>query len=611
MPPTPAIKNQGQCIGYHSEFEYTPDRPKQLTLDLLSTQTVDSVVLVPATLPANPRTASSYGFPKRFTLEIDDDPSFQNATPIADFSGEDFPDPGPLPVAFPHTGPPARYLRLTVHRLGGDSNGFFFALGEIFVFGSGRNLLSGMGNPGILTSDSFGSIPTWRKMNAIDGQSSLGPAVGSRKSPSFGWRAHSSPSETSEQWVCIRLDSPQPIDEIRIHPAQPSAFPWGSSYAFPRRFVVEGSLSEGFEHPVPLLQATQSDFPVPGTSPVCVRAKGRSFQFLRVKAVRLSEVKLLFECAFSEIEVFSQGRNIARGAAVTASSSDEILPWGAATLTDGFTSEFELVDQQGWLEALSLRRTLEAEARQRESALARQRARFSLWLERGLFTLLLGLGLGVAGHFWRARLARRREIQALRERIARDLHDEIGSNLGTIAMLSQMSLESPLTDPQLKTDLTEIGSVAQRSVDAIRDLVWLLKRESARRADLLAEMQITAQSLLHGIPCTFSADSPTLPAEFPFELRRNLFLAFKEILHNAAKHSRATSVRIHLAASSNRLQLEVCDDGRGFDPASIKPGVGLPSLEARAASAGGSLLLESAPGQGTRIRFELPILPRR
>lgn len=133
-------------------------------------------------------------------------------------------------------------------------------------------------------------------------------------------------------------------------------------------------------------------------------------------------------------------------------------------------------------------------------------------------------------------------------------------------MLSQMVLETAPEDPQMRTDVRQIGAVANQSIESMRDLVWLLKQDSAGRADFLAELWITAQTLLRGIPWEFSADEHLLPNPLPFDLRRILFLAFKGILHNSAKHAGARHVWIQLTADARNLLLSVQDDGAGFDP---------------------------------------------
>lgn len=608
LPQPPSRDTQGASIGYHSEFSGAAETEKKLEVDLGESRPIGSVVIIPARIPGTVGDLKAYGFPLRFRVEQSESATFENPEILAEFTGADFPDPGRFPVCVQAGGASGRFVRLVVTKLNGRAGQHFYAIGELMVFGTdGRSLSTGLADGAVKPTDSFGNAPLWLKRLATDGLSSLGMATGAPPSPAFGWRAIPSENRAETAWVSLDLGRPIAVDEIRLHPAQPRSFPAGVGYAFPVRFVVEGDVTPEFAHPRVFLSSENTDYPNPGTNAVCLRRKHPPLRYLRVRATQLPVIKLLAQCALAEIEVFSEGKNVALGAAVTASSSDEQSPWGAAALTDGFNSEARLVDLQKWLAALSERRVLEDTQRQTQAILARQRQSFALWVESGLAALAGAAGLGALSFWWRTRQARQRDLQLLRQRIARDLHDEIGSNLGTIAMLSQMALETAPEDPQMRDDIRQIGAVANQSVESMRDLVWLLKQDSAGRADFLAELRITAQTLLRGIPWEFSADEHLLPNPLPFDLRRNLFLAFKEILHNAAKHAGARHVRIQLTADARNLLLIVRDDGAGFDPQKAVTGVGLPSLQARAANSGGRVFFESAPGKGATVRFDIPI----
>lgn len=611
LAPASPLDNQGVCIGYHSEFSVSADTKKEFRLDLNTVQAIDSVVLVPAQILGVDGSLTGYGFPQRFRVEIAEEGSFKAPKVLGDFTPADFPNPGRLPVALDAGGVKARFVRVVVTRLAGGSNHWFFALGEVFVFGGERNLALGLLGMNIDPTDSFGNPPAWLKSNSVDGQSGLGPAVDTGGSPTIGWRSESSETEAKSPWVCLDLGRAVSLDEVRIHPAQPQDSPRGAGYAFPKGVVIEGALGADFTSPVLLFQTGGLELPVSGGNPVCVRVAHSPVRYLRVTGKKLRVIRDRFECAFSEIEAFSEGLNVALGAGVTTSSSVDDAQWSASALTDGYNSNGRLVPLRSWLEELSQRRTLEESARSLQSFLTRRETQWLSALGRiyevaGITILLLA-----ALFWWRSRAARARDLELLRQRIARDLHDEIGSNLGTISMLSQMALESHPPDPQTRSDILEMGSLAAHSVGAIRDLVWLLKHESARIADFVAEMKITAGPLLQGIDWELEADTGSLPSSMSFTLRRDIFMAFKEILHNAAKHANASRIRIQLSASGQRIRLSVTDNGQGFDTERVQGGIGLGSLKARAAAAGGEVRFQSRPEEGTLVVFELPLQPQR
>lgn len=205
----------------------------------------------------------------------------------------------------------------------------------------------------------------------------------------------------------------------------------------------------------------------------------------------------------------------------------------------------------------------------------------------------------VSVHHWR--VARVRTLERLRLRIARDLHDEVGSNLSSIVLLSRMS------PPPVSRELTEIRQVAEETIEALREIVWLINPEHDRLDHLLRRMEEVARPMLRGVEYGFLTDG--LPREAPLSLacRQNLLPMFKEILHNAVRHGRPKRVEIRWRRENRSLVLEVRDDGQGFNPAAVRPGNGLRNLRRRAAELNGLLLVESAPGRGTTVTLRFPL----
>jgi len=210
----------------------------------------------------------------------------------------------------------------------------------------------------------------------------------------------------------------------------------------------------------------------------------------------------------------------------------------------------------------------------------------------------------VAGSAWlafRLRLARLHELARLRGRIAGDLHDEIGSNLGGIILLSELAQQATALPPDARASLQEINVTAQRSATAMRDIVWFLNPDFDTLADMVARMREFAATLLGGVACEFAVPDLALAPNLPLEFRRNVFFAFKEILHNIVKHAEASRVSIRLEVSGRQFTMCVQDNGRGFDAAQATSGHGLRSLRRRAAELGGQITAESSPGKGTTV----------
>ncbi|OYW28157.1 MAG: hypothetical protein B7Z47_06055 [Chthoniobacter sp. 12-60-6] len=136
--------------------------------------------------------------------------------------------------------------------------------------------------------------------------------------------------------------------------------------------------------------------------------------------------------------------------------------------------------------------------------------------------------------------------------------------------------------------------------------MWFISPGAVTRAELVARMRESAPALLGGIVCEFSAPAALREGRCPLEFARNVWLIFKEALHNAARHSGAARVTIRVAEPDGGFELEVRDDGRGFVESEVEPGNGLLNLRRRAADLGDALRIASEPGRGTTVHLLIP-----
>lgn len=204
---------------------------------------------------------------------------------------------------------------------------------------------------------------------------------------------------------------------------------------------------------------------------------------------------------------------------------------------------------------------------------------------------------------YRVRVARLLEIERLRLRIASDLHDGVGSNLSSIALLSEMLQQRTRTDGLERRQLERISRAAGETIGALREIIWLVDPEHDNVADLVARMRATAADLLAGIDLHFDAAEPVVHRRLGPLFVRHSFLLYKEALHNVAKHARASRVRIVVRADANEFRFRIEDDGAGYREAEVEGGHGLNSMRRRADACGGELTIESARGSGTRLTF--------
>jgi signal transduction histidine kinase len=220
------------------------------------------------------------------------------------------------------------------------------------------------------------------------------------------------------------------------------------------------------------------------------------------------------------------------------------------------------------------------------------------WWFKVAGAVLVITGLGAIYSF---RTVRSRHIEKLRMRIAADLHDEIGSSIGSISLLARkIHKTAPLTEEQSK-DLGSIHRIAGQTANSIRDIVWFINPEYDTVQDLVLRMKDVAGTMLSTIPFQFVGPKENLTKKLPLDFRREIFLIFKEALANVIKHSRATSVCIQFSEDDGVWQLRIVDNGVGFDAGASYSGNGLKNLRRRAEKIDGTLLITSQPGTGAEL----------
>lgn len=246
-------------------------------------------------------------------------------------------------------------------------------------------------------------------------------------------------------------------------------------------------------------------------------------------------------------------------------------------------------------------------------ALVAFRVRAPLWRRPWFLALVLALGGGAGLWLHRQRVARLVALQQVRARIATDLHDDVGAGLSQIALLAEVAhRRAGDTDAQLAGALDKIAEAARALVSAMSDMVWAIDPQRDSLQDLAQRMRRFASDVLSARDVGFRFDAPAggLALALPADVRRELYLIFKEAVNNVAKHSGCRRATLELRVEAGLLVLGVEDDGGGFDSALPSDGYGLASLRRRAGRLGAELTLQSQPGAGTRLRLRLPLRPR-
>jgi signal transduction histidine kinase len=200
-------------------------------------------------------------------------------------------------------------------------------------------------------------------------------------------------------------------------------------------------------------------------------------------------------------------------------------------------------------------------------------------------------------------------VQKVRDRIATDLHDDIGSSLTNINILSELSFRN-INRPEharkfLKRIAEEVGNTSQ----AMDDIIWNVNRNNDSVEETVNRMRRFAAELFDqsNIRYELHLDDAIHGKKMNMEQRRDVFLMYKEMLNNVYKHAGADSVTIIAKLKGNMLHIDVIDNGKAFDASAVTHRNGLKNLYQRTARWNGTIAIASKPGTGTEIHIALPL----
>jgi ligand-binding sensor domain-containing protein/signal transduction histidine kinase len=209
---------------------------------------------------------------------------------------------------------------------------------------------------------------------------------------------------------------------------------------------------------------------------------------------------------------------------------------------------------------------------------------------------------------YRARVRHLLELERERTRIAMDLHDEMGSRLGSIALLADVATQETLAETRRSHLLGQIAETAAEMGSSLTEIIWSLRRQTISLERVAQYLTAHGARLFPGPTPAFVTRFPAeWPAvDMPHATGRAVLLAGQEALHNSARHAQAGTVILQLEPLGRRWRLTVEDDGRGVrekDGPTIGEGFGLESMRRRAAEIGAALHIDGADGRGTTVQL--------
>jgi signal transduction histidine kinase len=279
---------------------------------------------------------------------------------------------------------------------------------------------------------------------------------------------------------------------------------------------------------------------------------------------------------------------------------------GADRMRDGKSGGHPILFLLDWLYRIERRNQLSSELEHLTGLRQSLELRWKrVWQLTGLGTALL-LALGAVSLAMVVVFQRQKALRKLKWRIARDLHDEVGSNLGSISLTAER-LEQDIREEGPREDLADLALLAREASASLRDVVWVIDQTTIRLPDLIQKLKERAERVLSGIDLSIELPAGCPDREVSLTFKRHLIMFFKEAVHNCARHSDASKVQIAFSVNSQQFKLVMHDNGCGFNPDGLQDGWGLESMQKRAKELDGEMVLQSQPGEGTMIALTVPL----
>lgn len=603
-------------FGYHSDYlpavEGVPEEPLW-TLDFdfgIRNRRILGVVLVPA-IDERSAELKGYAFPRRFRIWSINGRGERLEMQV-DWTTRDFPDPGMRPVLFrfpsefgmnPETISRKGY-RLEVFA-GHEDNGLeFFSLARAHLIRTGELHWPRR----VVVSSSFESAPYWSSKYLSSSRHTLGMPL-SAKDGSGGDLVWKLPASKLSQSMVIRveLEEGDQLGWVNLFPGQNPDGIDVPGYGFPKTIQISRLVKKIGKNSYRRFPLEGLPIPAnPGDNMVRLTDLGRTAGALEIACNDFPVYQGQAVFALGEIEILMRGRSLSRGRAVTMWSADFEDHPDLGVLVDGRVDGRNVLTLIDWIDQLAAGKPLEARLAMLETERVLLGERWQHVRQRVVIGLIILTLVGILTFVFLMLRGRKKAEMRLRRQIHSDLHDEVGSNLGSISIMAGQ-LEGLTKDVRTKAGLMDLALIAREACASLQEVVWVVDERKIRLPMLVHKLSERAERVLGA--AEFSVE---LPADCPDEVvsltfKRHLIMFFKEAVHNCARHALADQVKLVVSVEQRKLKVSLSDNGFGFDSSAPSAGWGLDSMKQRAEEMGGEMELASRPGGGTTIILEVPL----
>ncbi|MDB4766350.1 histidine kinase [bacterium] len=591
-------------LGWESQTFRDPAHNEWLQIELAQECVIQQVVLVPILSRNELGEIESDGFPIEFKILIGKS-SDDAGVEVASFTKADNLLPRIAPVVVPIRPTRGKWIRIEATKLmPRELDGkFLFQLSEVMVFSDEENVALGC-------KTSVSSV-TRNRVNKstrdealVDGFTPyLMTAAQGEGSKAFVGFFLTGPQVK----LTFDLGEPKRIHRIHLHAADRSQnVPQiqHSDYAMPNHFVVMGSHDADFSDAVKLFEYRKTSIYDSGPI-VMARFEPQECQFVRLialEAYKAPEAREAYRCiGFAEIEIFDEKQNLAAG--VIPTTDIQYVGRGQegrlSSLTDERNDFGRIISIKEWITQLSRRHDLTLEISMIKK-LVKDRYASQSRNFRSALGLIAFLILAIITTILIARSLRARETNQLKERFAADLHDEVGADLYTIALLSDLAKEEQSVPERLHSVLEEILCVSKEASASVRH-VTEAKTETpyVKLPDLMKQ---AAARIVIGIDHKIDIQGLELIESLRPQTRAHILLFFKECLVNVSRHADASALATTLKVAPKEVHLTIQDNGHGIPDSEeyLIP----PSLVRRAKLLGAKVDVQSSAERGTSIHLQ-------
>ncbi|WP_372845770.1 sensor histidine kinase [Pontiella sp.] len=597
-----SIRSGTGGIGYRSKFHTEEHHTEWVEIDFRAEYPLDEIMLVPVIRRDAQTGFQADGFPREFRLIAGTEDDLQGNV-IAEFFEEPRFLPRVAPLSIPCHGIKASWIRIETDWLSlrAFDERYVFQLAEIMAFSGPENvalhrLVHSRSNrrDGLAWDERFlvdGFVPYL--MDAALGEKSV--AFISR----FTTNIHPA--------LTIDLGETQAVSRLHLHAVDPSdVLPQAlaSDFGIPKRMHLDGANHADFSDAQTLLDLRFET--IYDMAPVMMWTFPETTnRYFRLNIDAPAEDPPFAPDAprfgFAEIELFSKGTNMALGKTVTGTDVYENPQRPISCLTDGRNMYGTILPIREWMTQLRQRHDLETERPLVVQELnLRYEQQKDLLQRMGWLSALLAVGIGFT--ILIDRMLRMRQVRQIEMRIAADLHDELGANLHTIGLLSDLAEGAKVDPEELGMLHQRIRAVTERSGIAVRNCTDMFGANDLHKG-LVADMERAAQRIMAKLDHELTIKGEEHIGRLKRRTCFDLFLFYKECLVNISRHSGATQFSTRLEITPREINLTIRDNGRGLSSTS---GTGIPgSLRRRAKLLGAKITVDSPSGGGTRINLNL------